>query len=227
MSNFENYQQNNPAPPPPTNQSSFGDEFKSFYKGDFKSIMSLFFSSPIDGTRSIFVSRSDKAYTSALILFVSVFLVYFVGTYLAIPEKFKDALGLELMDFIKIGLLPIVFMLFATLLTFAIKSSSGKPEFKTELLTGGLSGIPMAVLFIFLFGLRFFGEETFGELFRDPQDLGTFMVVFLLFIFLMLVNVVQQSLKASGSKDAIAWYASPLVVLLSFYFTYKFVDAIF
>lgn len=227
MSNFENYQQNNPTPPPPTNQPSFGDEFKSFYKGDFKSIMSLFFSSPIDGIRSIFVSRSDKAYTSALILFVSVFLVYFVGTYLAIPERLKDYLDLELMDFIKVGLLPTVFMLFATLLTFAIKSGSGKPEFKTELLTGGLCGIPLAVFFIFLFALRFFGEETFGELFQNPQDLGTFMVVFLLFIFLMLVNVVQQSLKASGSKDAIAWYASPLVVLLSFYFTNKFVVAIF
>lgn len=229
MDNFEQNQGNNSASSPgsQSNQqagaTSFADEFKSFYKGDFKSIMTLFFTSPIDGIRSIFVNLSDRAYTSALILFVSVFSVYFAGSYIMIPEKLRDYLDLDLVFFMKIGLLFVIFMLLITIFTFGIKSGSGKPVFKTELLTGGLCGVPLGILCIALLVLRFMGEEKVMELVDSPVEAGTVFLVFLLYIFLMLINVVQQSLKASGTKDSLAWYGSTLVVLLSFYFTYKVV----
>jgi hypothetical protein len=229
MVNLEKDQSNNPAssssnqPNPASGQSAaertFADEFKSFYKGDFKSIMTLFFTSPIDGIRAIFVKRSHKAYTYAVILFVSVFLLYVAGSYISVDSKFRKYI--DFMTFIKIGMVPVIFMLFITLLSFGIKSASGQPVFKTELLTGGLCGIPLGVLFLTLFSLQALSDDTMVDIVRNPEDAGMLALIFLIYIFLMLINVVQQSLKASGTKDSVAWYGSPVVIVMAFYFTFK------
>jgi hypothetical protein len=228
MVNLEKDQPNNSAsssssqPTQPTAQpaggSTFADEFKSFYKGDFKSIMTIFFTSPIDGVRAIFVKRSHKAYTYALILFVSVFLLYVTGSYLAVGKLRKY---IDFMTFVKIGMVPVVFMLFVSLLSFGIKSGSGKPAFTTELLTGGLCGIPLGVLFLTLFSLQALSDDSMMDIIKNPEDAGMIAIIFLTYIFLMLVNVVQQSLKASGTKDSVSWYGSPVVVVMAFYFTFK------
>ena len=229
MVNLEKDQSNNPAsssgsqPSPASGQSAaertFADEFKSFYKGDFKSIMTLFFTSPIDGIRAIFVKRSHKAYTYALILFASVFLLYVAGIYLAMDSYTRK--NADFMIFIKIGMVPVIFMLFITLFSFGIKSASGQPVFKTELLTGGLCGIPLGVLFLTLFSLQALSDDTMMDIVRKPKEAGMLALIFLIYIFLMLINVVQQSLKASGTKDSVAWYGSPVVIVMAFYFTFK------
>jgi hypothetical protein len=42
----------------------------------------------------------------------------------------------------------------------------------------------------------------------------------------MLTNVLQQSLKASGTKDAMAFFLSPASIILSFYLAIKVVEFI-
>ena len=197
---------------------SFTDEFKSFYAGDFKSILSTFFKNPIDGLRQIFEQKSKKAYTQALILFLSVFLLYMMGSYVAIGKARKY---MDFSDFIKIGLVPVLFMLFVSLISFSMKSGSGKPAFRTELLTGALCGIPFGILFLLLLSVQMFGDDGILRLMRDPEDLGALASLIFIYIFLMLINVVQQSLKAAGSKDSTAWYGAPIAVLFSFYLTYQ------
>ena len=54
----------------------------------------------------------------------------------------------------------------------------------------------------------------------DPGSLLAklrYTLLFGLYVFLFMVNIFQQSLKASGTNDAIAWYISPLAILLVFY----------
>jgi hypothetical protein len=43
------------------------------------------------------------------------------------------------------------------------------------------------------------------------------MTLAVLYFFLMMVNTFQQSLRASGLKDALAWYLSPLSIIISAY----------
>jgi hypothetical protein len=151
-------------------------------------------------------------------LFVSVFLLYVTGSYLAVGKLRKY---IDFMTFVKIGMVPVVFMLFVSLLSFGIKSGSGKPAFTTELLTGGLCGIPLGVLFLTLFSLQALSDDSMMDIIKNPEDAGMIAIIFLTYIFLMLVNVVQQSLKASGTKDSVSWYGSPVVVVMAFYFTFK------
>jgi hypothetical protein len=58
------------------------------------------------------------------------------------------------------------------------------------------------------------------------ESLGV-VVVFILYIFLMMVNILQQSLKASGTKDVLAYYLAPAAVLLAWYITLRFMDSMF
>jgi hypothetical protein len=45
------------------------------------------------------------------------------------------------------------------------------------------------------------------------------------YIFLMMVNILQQSLKASGTKDVLAYYLAPASVMVAWYVTARFVDS--
>jgi hypothetical protein len=202
------------------NTTSFKDDFTNFYKGDFKKILTIFFKNPIDGLREVFEKTSNKAYKNALILFISVFLLYSLGFYLMAGKARRY---MEFSDFLKFGLIPVVFMLFISVMSFSMKSTLGKAQLKDELFTGALCGIPLGILFLILFSLQLFGKDTMLDLIRDPEDIGAFASLVSVFIFLMFINIVQQSVKSARGSDSLAWYGSPLAVLLSFYLTYQVV----
>jgi hypothetical protein len=208
---MENHEGN--APQANDNKSSL-DEVKNFYKEDFKNIFLTVFTNPIDGIYNSFKNPSPKAYTQSLILFGSVFALYIVGMYLFLGDASSF---LPFSFFIKFGLLPVVLMLMITIISFGIKSISGKADFKAELLTGGLSGIPLAVNIVLLLLLKMFGSDVTMSAIKDPVGTGLMIVLVVLYIFLMLTNILQQSLKASGTKDAIAWYLSPVSIIIAVY----------
>jgi hypothetical protein len=106
---------------------------------------------------------------------------------------------------------------------------SGKASFKNELLTGALCGIPFTALIILLF--------LFSKIMMDPEMIsglvyggyseiiakaGFFLLV-VFYIILLCINILLQSLRASGTKDALAWYLSPAGIFLAFYFALKIV----
>jgi hypothetical protein len=208
---MENHEGN--APQANDNKSSL-DEVKNFYKEDFKNIFLTVFTNPIDGIYNSFKNPSPKAYTQSLILFGSVFALYIVGMYLFLGDL---ASMVPFSYFIKIGLIPVILMLMITVISFGIKSISGKADFKAELLTGGLSGIPLAVNIVLLLLLKMFGSDVTMSAIKDPVGTGLMIVLVVLYIFLMLTNILQQSLKASGTKDAIAWYLSPVSIIVAVY----------
>lgn len=109
------------------------EEVKKFYKGEFGEIFIVFFKNPIDGILAIFKNPSDKAYTNSLILFGSVFILYFIGSYILAGDA-RSYLTFGV--FLKMGLIPIIMMFMITIIAFLIKSFSGTPDFKNELQPG-------------------------------------------------------------------------------------------
>jgi len=203
------------------NKGSF-DEVKNFYKGDFKNIFTTVFTNPIDGIYSMFKNPSPKAYTQSLILFASVFAIYLAGFFVVLG-RYADLTPFSIL--IKMSLVPLVLMFSITLISFIIKSISGKADFKAELLTGGLAGIPVALFMVFLILIKLFGNESdYMTIIRHPYETGLIVILVILYIFLMLINILQQSLKASGTKDALAWFLSPAAILFSFYLTAKVME---
>ena len=201
------------------------DETKQFYKGDFKNIFTTIFTNPIQGIYDLLEKPSEKAYQQSLILFVSIFLIYLVGGYIIVGEARKY---MEFSHFIKISIIPVIMMFLISCLSFVIKSLSGKPNFKNELLTGGLCGILLGLLIpIFLIIKMISSRNELMELIQNPWGAGAFTFLICFYLILMLINVFQQSLKSSGTKDIMAWYLSPASILLAFYFTFQITKSFF
>ena len=220
---METNQQN--APETQQAAANLSDEVKNFYKGDFKEIFMTFFKNPIDGIFSIFQKPSDKAYTQSLILYASVFVLYLAGSFILAGDMRSH---INFGDFIKTSLVPVIMMFIITVFSFGIKSVSGKPDFKNELLTGGLCGIPLGLLIPVLLVIKIVAlEDNVMSLLSNPFGAGIFGGMLLFYVILMLINVFQQSLKASGTSDAIAWYLSPASILLSMYLTFEVSKNIF
>ena len=205
--------------------SRVADEVKSFFKNDFKDLLITFFTRPVDGLDQIFSDDTEKAFKSALIISGTVYAVYVVGL---------KVIGGELIDVgaaLKNAFLPLLFMAVITGIAFGIKSISGKPNIKRELITGALCGIPLTLMLLIVFFLKIFflpDEDDLTVLlmgdFRIFEKIGYAMLVgFVLFYYalLMLINVFHQSLKAAGTNDAIAWYLSPISIFAAFYISGK------
>jgi hypothetical protein len=155
-----------------------------------------------------------------MILFGSVFALYFIGTYL-LAGDFREFISFS--NFLSFGLIPVLTMLSASGLAWVIKASTGgKPVFKNELLTGAMCGIPMALVIPLSLLARVFGSGAdVITLVRNPFSAGMLMSLIMLYLLMLMINVFQQSLKAAGVKDLLAWYLSPLCILVSFYVAFS------
>lgn len=194
-----------------------------FYKKGLPDILKTFFKEPISGTYSLLSEKAETGFANSVFLILTTMLLYIIIPYLMMGEYRSMAGGFG--TTFKIGLVIGLLLVVISLISFGVKSISGKPVFKSELLTGALSGIPLSILIIFaLFAKTFFSVNPADILSMDMSGLktaGIFGILVVLYVFLMLINILQQSLKAGGTKDAMAWYLSPIGVMLAFYITQK------
>ena len=102
---MENTEQNETPKQDP--KLTVGDEVKQFYKGDFKNIFTTVFTNPIQGIYELLEKPSEKAYKQSLILFASIFFLYFAGSYIIVGEARKY---MEFSNFIKISIVPVIEM---------------------------------------------------------------------------------------------------------------------
>ena len=201
------------------------DEVKNFYKGDFKQIFGVLFKQPIDGTLNIFKNPGEKSYSQSLIMYASVYVLYVVGLYILSGEA-REYIKFE--KFIKAGLAPIIFMLILSVISCVIKSKTGKPQFKLELLTGALCGIPLAMIMPILLIIKMTVDTD--DLTRLAENFGDISVAGFLLIFyilIMLINILQQSLRSAGIKDNIVFYLSPASIFLAGYLSFKIIKGLF
>jgi len=206
---MENYQANNPNP------QQLTDEVRTFYQRDFKDLFLAFFKDPVNGLHAFFTNPPEKAFMHAMILYASVFVLYLLGSYILVGDM-RDYMGFS--NFLSIGLAPVLIMLSVSTLSFLVKLLSGGANFKSELLTGALCGIPLGLLVPIALVLRVLGMGNgLLALIQNPVGSGSLITIVILYLFLMMVNVFQQSIKAAGIKDVPAWYLSPLAILIAFY----------
>ncbi len=206
---MENYQATNPSTP------QLANEVKDFYQRDFKHLFLAFFKDPVNGLQRIFGNPPAKAFHQAIIMFGSAFVLYFAGSYLLVGDM-RDYMSFS--SFLSIALAPVLIMLAIAALSFGIKIATGKADFKNELLTGALCGLPLGLIMVLALVLRVFGDSISPlTLFSSPLGGGWLMTVALLYFFLMMVNVFQQSLRAAGYRDTLAWYFSPVSILAAMY----------
>lgn len=218
MEDQNNTQTNNTAP----NETT--EAVKSFFKNDLSGMVRQFLSDPIEGTHSFFVNRGQHTYFQSLVLIGTVFVLYFIIPYLLMGDA-RSVMRINGM--ISLGMLPVVFMVVISFVSFVIKSISGEANFKDELFTGALNAFPlMFFLLLISVGVLFSGDnflEYITSLERLFNSIGVVSII-VFYIFLMMVNILQQSLKASGTKDVLAYYLSPVSVLIAWYVTFKFME---
>ncbi|MGH2566505.1 MAG: hypothetical protein ACRDE5_18445 [Ginsengibacter sp.] len=205
------------------------NELKDFYTQGLPKIIRNIFFAPVEGTYSLFTNRSDKTYFHSLILIASTAVLYMIIPYLILPSEMRELLGFSFT--IKMGIAACICMLLVSAVSFLVKMVSGKADFKNELLTGGLCGIPLTLmLFLFLIAKFFINEDSISDIAFDPTSViakGGIFFLFVFYIFLMMINILMQSLRSGGTKDALRWYISPLGILIAFYLTFKITASFF
>ncbi|HTE01927.1 MAG TPA: hypothetical protein VK668_21710 [Mucilaginibacter sp.] len=205
------------------------EELKNFYKSSLPKILKTIFLEPINGTYALFSNRSEQAYFNSLVLMASTVILYIILPYILMGEQLREVVGFS--GAFKTGIGVLIFMLSITVVSFGLKAVSGKPQFKNELLTGGLCGIPLIILLILAFVVKIFaGEDSVSSIMFDPTALlakAGIVMLLMFYVLLMMINILQQSLRAAGTKDAWNWYMSPAGIFLASYISYKITAGLF
>jgi hypothetical protein len=199
------------------------EKVAEFYKKGLPGIFKTIFKDPINGTYSLFTTPSETGFINSIFLIVTTTILFIILPYLMMGE-FRDIAGGLGLAF-KLGIMIALFMVLISLVSFGVKSISGKPVFKNELLTGALCGIPLSLLIIFLFvGSLFVNLNPLSLVMGYMQGGGAggiFTALVSLYAFLMMINILQQSLRAGGIKEVLAWYIAPASILVTFYLTQR------
>jgi hypothetical protein len=198
------------------------ENLKAFYKDRLPQLIKTVFVSPVRGTKQLFENTSAETYKNSLMLILSIMVLYLITPYLLAGSELRSMLTFSIL--IKSSFTSGLFMVLVSLLSFGIKMISGKPVFKNELLTGALCGIGLLLfLVVFVLAKIFIGELSMYDLMSPEGIIGKmqYLLLLILYVLLFLINVFQQSLRASGTNDAISWYLAPVSILLAFYLTFK------
>lgn len=181
-------------------------------------IFSVIFKDPTDGLKMYFADKTKTSVNVLFSLYILVFVVYIFGSALLFGNR-ADNIDLDV--YFKIGTMPVLVMLVISVMSFILKSIFGKTEFRDELITGGVSGIPIVLLMSGLVFLSFFTKNLIRKVMQDPFDLGVIAVLVFFYIFILMINVFKQSLRANGLKDSLAFFLSPISIFMSFYVAYQ------
>lgn len=193
---------------------------KQFFNGKFQSILKTIIFKPLDGCLDLFKNVTSQSYSSSLILYLAVFLIYFIGNIILAGEQREF---MTLMNFISFALIPILIMLCISLFSFLIKSFFGPSDIKNELFTGAIAGIPIGFVIPAFMLLKIVGIDAMSFL-SNPFQTGILVGLLILYLIYFLINIVSQSLKASAVKDLVIFYSAPLVILLSIFLAMKLIQ---
>lgn len=203
------------------------EEVTGFFKDNLPQILKTYFFWPVTGTYNLFKNADNKSYQHSVILIIATALLCIIVPYIFAGDA-RDYMDFS--DFLKVGFGTAIFQIIISGVSFAVKSISGKPNFRRELLTGALSGIPLILfLVIVILAKLFIGDvDMMGMMaFSNMLDNLKFLLLLGMFVPLLLINTLLQSFLASDMKETLSWYAAPLALVLSVYLTMVVLDIIF
>lgn len=201
------------------------EDVKNFYKQDFRTLLTTFFLNPIGGLMAVFQAPSEKSFVHSVIIFASTFVLYFVTGYL-LAGDYREVLSFSI--FLKIGITPVLFLFCVAALSYGLKMAfAGGADFRKELFTGAMCGIPILLMLLSLLLFAVFGNANGLAIISNPLAAGGLMLLVLAYLLFMLANVLQQSLRAAGIGEVAAWYLAPGGILLSLFVSAKIAEAVF
>jgi len=212
-------------------KTTFGkEEILSFYKQSLPRILKTVFVNPVDGIYELLSATKENSFFNAVIIMATTAILYMLLPYLMMGD-YKERMGGFGTTF-KLGLITLLLMAIIGLAAFAVKAIKGKPNFKNELLTGALCGIPLTLILVLAFVVQLFAKDMdITSIAMDPlrgmQSAGMIIGLVTLYSFLMLINIFQQSLRSAAVSTTLGWYLSPLAIMLSFYLASKLGAAFF
>jgi len=172
--------------------NAYVNDVKSFFSKSLLQIIKEIFSQPIKGTLGIFTNAGSEAYKQGIILIATTVIFYILVPYIMAGSEIRTAVGFG--AFFKLGLSAGLVLVIISALTFVVKAVSGKPDFKRELLTGGICGIPLMLILLTIAIFMMFNKDSMSLL--NPESLlqqGIFSGIIMLYLLLMLFNIIQQS----------------------------------
>lgn len=193
------------------------EKVTGFFKNTFFGIVKSILTRPIQGTFEVFSKTNNDSYSHAIILIGTTGITFFILP-LIFFNKYLGNQGAGM--FFRLGIIISLILIIISGLTYIVKALSGQPDFRKELLTGGICGIPLIIWAIYS---CFFGSSVLAgfNIFSNLSGIGFGAGILAMFLILFLFNIVQQSLKSSNTNDAISWYISPIIIILSFYLGLK------
>ncbi|PKP26475.1 MAG: hypothetical protein CVU03_02755 [Bacteroidetes bacterium HGW-Bacteroidetes-2] len=198
------------------------ENIKVFYKNELPQILKKVLLNPTHGAYSLFANSSLFSYRNTLLLMLSIALLYFIAPYLLVGSAIRSFMSFSVL--MKSSIAATIFMIVSSGIAFGIKTLNGKPKFKNELLTGALCGLGLVLLLIMLLVVRIIASEIniydLMNISRLINNAG-FLLIIVVYIFLFMITIFQQSLLANGTKPALSWYISPLAIMAAFYITFK------
>lgn len=224
MENFTNQENQEQAKTTalPNGKDEIQQEIKDFFKKSLTGMLKTYFSAPLTGTYNLFKEADNRAYFNSLVLIVTTALLYMIVPYLLLGSA-RDYVEFSVL--IKVGLSVGLLLVIISAISFGVKSIAGKPDFKKELLTGALCGIPMVLLLAIMILAKVFMSDLDVTDMMNPSAFGNLKLLLLpaLYVPFLLINTILQSFRASNVNETLAWYASPLVIGLAFYLTQEVV----
>lgn len=187
------------------------EEVTGFFKNNLPQILKTYFTEPVTGTYSLFKNADNKVYQNSIVLISATAILYILVPYLLAGDM-RDYIPFS--GFLKIGLGIALFQIMVTVVSFGVKSITGKPNFKRELLTGALCGIPLCVLLaLTVLGKLFISNLDITDM-LNPSGITELRLLAIpaIFIPLLLINTLIQSFRASEVKENLGWYSAPIAL---------------
>jgi hypothetical protein len=195
----------------------------SFIKGDLWGMTKRYFMEPVSGVQALSKNSSSAAPLQALTLMLVGVLLCHIGSYIVLGEVTKN---IDIGDHLFLSVVsPLTFMLVMTTVSFGFKKATKHGgHFKEELTTGALYVFPivLTVIFSIIFKSGIQNARGLDDAIVSNQIFGAVLV----YVFLIMVNTLKQSMKASGVSEFLSWYLSPAGVFFGFYVTFKILQAI-
>ena len=209
------------------------EELQLFYKQGLPAILKSIFLQPADGVYRLFTNLTEKAFINGLVLMGAAFLLYTLVPYLLVGSEVRRYIGFT--TFLQLGFSILVFLFLLSTVCFGLKATNSKPSFKKDLITGGICAVPVITLLVLAVLAKLFtggsnplaGMYGLLRLFSLSSATGMLFLLPTLICFLLLINIVFQTLKAGNVTNTLAWYLSPVCIAVSCFLTVKITEAIF
>lgn len=230
--NPEEVPQNDAAPQTTVIQNNKTvEDVKDFIKTKLLAIIKKIIAQPTNGSYDVFSTPDKNKLTNAISLLGLGFVTTLILLYFTTPSSMRSYI--EFSVFIKASLVVTIILFLISVFTFIVKLTTGsKISFGEELLTGGICTIPIILFLILFFIISIVASDRSLNLieggYSNILSSGSFIAIAaVIYLFLYLVTIIQQSLKSSKVNDAFNWYVSPLIIVIAIYLGEKIGEALF